>query len=186
MDFDQFIEPDENILWKGAPSESWELPLASVGRFFSTIFLVVFLFVAVAVVAAAIINDNYGLLLILFLFVLYKRWKKVNDSASAMNISGNYYITDQRVIFPDFYKSAKYQSIPLQNLNEIKVSKTNDFTDVIFREESVRGKGKFTTYHRYTYGFKGLDQHENPEPILRDALKNAENTQAFFTYSSQT
>lgn len=186
IDVNDLLEPDEAIVWKGRASEHWEPPFAAGSRLFFWVVGGLFVLFAFGAVVAAVKNEEFTVLTVLLLVLVYFRWSHVKSKASKIEAPKDYVITDQRVIFPNEYKAAaQYQSVPLTSLDEIKVVKSGDFTDIIFREERVRNKGsKHTRYVRLTYGFKGLDATQSPEAELRQALEKAGANEAYFSYHS--
>ena len=186
VDANDFLEPDEVVVWKGRASEQWEPPFAGAGKLFYWVIGSIFGFFALIAVVVAVTQREFTVLTILLLVLVYFRWSHVKSKARQMEAPKDYLITDQRVLFPNEYKAAaQYQSMPLTSLDEIKVVKSGDFTDIIFREERVRNKGsKYNRYVRLTYGFKGLDASQSPEAELRQALEKAGANDAYFSYHS--
>ena len=181
------LEPTEVIIWTGRPSENWEPPFSGVGRLFSIAFLIIFGFIALVSLGMALINGEYSMLTIVLLLCLYFGWKKVNSLSNSVEQPKEYMITNRRVFFPDDYKGGlQYQSIPLPNLEEVKIVRKDEFIDVIFREEIRRTKGQGASkQYTLTYGFKGLEAERNPEAELRNALAEVEAPNVFFSYKSK-
>ncbi|UYP67829.1 hypothetical protein OIU14_15375 [Thalassobacter stenotrophicus] len=184
------LEPNETVMWEGAPSSKWRLPNSRVRQLFFGFFISIFLFLGLAWVFTAFKSNIPGYAVTAL--VALKTWqiRQTAKANTAIRNSPTYIVTDKQVIFPDFFTDhLDHQAISLSELEEIKVLEKNGLMDIIFcvenreKYEPRARAGSRKKYITFTFGFKGVEKDLSPIFVIQEALENTSETNAYFTFT---